>query len=276
MTVTMPVMTVAQERSWHALLDLHARHPSGWTLVGGQMVHLHCAERGGSPARPTDDVDTVLDVRAEPYALLEITSTLRDLEFAPAGTTWNGHQHRWIRADDAVIDLLIPRHLGERAARRTGATGGTTLETPGAQQALDRTDDVDVLVGERTGTVRRPRLLGALVAKAAAHTVSLDTRRDRHVTDFAVLATLVRPDDAVHTATARDRQYLQRMLTVTAADPRPWAAVGGAAEGLERLKLALRPRTERVHAPRPAPTAWAARPTEPADAAPDGEAGTHP
>lgn len=252
----MPTMTGPQERSWHALLDLHERRPTGWTLVGGQMVHLHCAERGASPVRPTDDADTVLDVRAEPYAHMQVTTTLRELGFTPAVETWNGHQHRWAREDDAVVDVLIPRHLGERAAKRKGAGGGTTLETPGAQQALDRTEDVEVVVGGRTGSVRRPNLLGALVAKAAAHTVSLDTRRARHVTDFAVLATLVRPDDELHTARARDRQYLRRMLTVMAEDPRPWAAVAGAADGLERVRLALRPRTAPARPTGGAPAGW--------------------
>lgn len=42
-------MLAGQTASWHALLDLYERHPEGWTLVGGQMVHLHCAERDYSP-----------------------------------------------------------------------------------------------------------------------------------------------------------------------------------------------------------------------------------
>jgi hypothetical protein len=45
-------------------MDLHERLDHGWTLIGGQMVHLHCAEHGYDPPRPTDDVDTVIDVRA--------------------------------------------------------------------------------------------------------------------------------------------------------------------------------------------------------------------
>lgn len=238
MTTVMPLMTRPQETAWHALMDLQVVHPTGWTLVGGQMVHLHCAERGAAPTRPTDDVDAVLDVRAEPHVLHGFTSTLTRLGFHPSGETWTGHQHRWERGD-AVIDLLIPQHLGRRAASRKGATGGTTLETPGAQQALDRTQQVDVTVASRTGTVLRPNLLGALVGKSAAHTVSLDRARDRHVTDFVVLATLIRPADAVDRATKRDRHYLDRMLSVTAMDPRPWVAIEGGREGLDRLRLAL-------------------------------------
>ena len=64
--IVLPPMLAAQTASWHALMDLYGRHAEGWTLVGGQMVHLHCAERDYSPIRPTDDADAVLDVRADP------------------------------------------------------------------------------------------------------------------------------------------------------------------------------------------------------------------
>lgn len=247
MTVILPAMSAPQERSWLALLNLHDTHPTGWTLVGGQMVHLHCAERGVAPRRPTDDVDTVLDVRAEPHVLHGVTAALYGLGFRPAGVTWTGHQHRW-ELDDAVIDILIPRHLGVRASGRTGVTGATTIETPGAQQALDRTEEVEVQVAGRTGVVRRPNLLGALVAKAAANTVVLDPRRGRHLTDFAVLATLLQPEDDIASAGKRDRRYLDGMLAAIADNPRPWAGVEGATEALERLRLALRPRTPTTRA----------------------------
>lgn len=59
MSVVLPSMSRAQAEAWSALLDLSERLPTGWTLVGGQMVHLHCSERGVAPTRPTDDVDAV-------------------------------------------------------------------------------------------------------------------------------------------------------------------------------------------------------------------------
>jgi hypothetical protein len=123
MSVGMPPMTRGQGEAWSGLLDLSERHPSGWTLVGGQMVHLHCIERGIAPTRPTDDVDTVLDVRAEPGALHSFTTALVELGFASSGESWEGHQHRWQRGE-AQIDVLIPRHLGERAAGRRGVSAG--------------------------------------------------------------------------------------------------------------------------------------------------------
>src|SRR5699024_12393267 len=45
------------------LLDLSERISVGWTLVGGQLIHLHSVERGQAPVRPTTDLDTVLDIR---------------------------------------------------------------------------------------------------------------------------------------------------------------------------------------------------------------------
>jgi len=75
----LPPMTRGQAEAWSGLLDLSERHPTGWTLVGGQMVHLHCIERSVAPPRPTDDVDAVLDVRAEPDALRSFTTALVEL-----------------------------------------------------------------------------------------------------------------------------------------------------------------------------------------------------
>src|SRR5665648_618094 len=134
MSVVLPPMTRGQAEAWSGLLDLSERHPTCWTLVGGQMVHLHCIERGVAPTRPTDDVDAVLDVRAEPDALRSFTTALVELGFVAIGESWEGHQHRWQRGE-AQIDVLIPRHLGERAAgRRDREYLGTML----AALAADR------------------------------------------------------------------------------------------------------------------------------------------
>ncbi len=134
------------------------------------MVHLHCIERGVAPTRPTDDVDAVLDVRAEPGALHSFTTALVELGFASTGESWEGHQHRWQRGE-AQIDVLIPRHL----------------------------------------------------------------------IDFAVLTTLIRPSDAVGEARRRDREHLETMLAALAADRRTWAGVEGTDDGIARLRLALAP-----------------------------------
>lgn len=233
--VTMPVMRLEQEAGWHALMDLHEDVPDAWTLVGGQMVHLWCAARGSNIARPTDDGDAVLDVRARPNVHLEVTEALSRRGFTPL-TGSSGMQHRWVR-DEAVIDLLIPRHLGKQAASRRGAGGGPTIQTPGAQKVLNRSETIDVCVGNRTGRIRRPELLGALVGKSAALTVELDAYRGRHVGDIVTLGTLLVPSD-VRDHPLLDRRELKLLANgvgLARLDQAAWAHVPGGAEAIDRL-----------------------------------------
>lgn len=76
MTIVAPVMVDAQRDAWLGLLEVAAKLSAGWCLVGGQMVHLHCWERGFGPNRPTNDEDAVLDVRGHPSILHDFTRTL--------------------------------------------------------------------------------------------------------------------------------------------------------------------------------------------------------
>lgn len=202
------------------------------------MVHLHCWERGVNPQRPTDDGDAALDVRGEPQALYKFTSALHAIGFRSAGESFEGHQHRWLR-DLAQIDVLIPRGVGETARKRKGLTGGTTLESPGSQQALYRSELVEVRVGTTEGMIRRPNLLGALVSKAAAHTNN-DPYKARHVIDFAVLLSMVtRSDLAADQITKTDATYLSNMTAILRLSRELWAHLEGAEDGMARLSLAL-------------------------------------
>jgi hypothetical protein len=101
--IALPSMPPEQTASWLGVLDLYDRLSDGWTLIGGQLVHLYCAERGRFPERPTNDADTVIDVRADPEMLHTFTKALTGLGFESAGISAEGSQHRWIR-DRASID----------------------------------------------------------------------------------------------------------------------------------------------------------------------------
>ncbi|AGZ46037.1 hypothetical protein [Actinoplanes friuliensis] len=235
---TVPVMSGAQAAAWHGVMDLHDRLDHGWTLVGGQLVHLHCAEQGHTPPRPTDDIDTVIDVRAAGDMLQTFTGVLTGLGFTSVGTSPEGYQHRWSRAD-AVIDVLLPEGVGERTAARPGVTGSPTLPTPGGTQALHRSVSVSVTVDGRTGSVRRPTLVGALVMKAAAHTTVGDAARGRHRFDFAALAALIAARDFRETElTKKDRSRLRAMLQATRADREVMLGLPDAPESLNRLERA--------------------------------------
>jgi hypothetical protein len=193
--IVLPAMPPEQTASWIGILELYDRLNEGWTLIGGQLVHVHCAERGRFPVRPTNDVDTVIDVRADPEILRNFTGTLTNLGFRSAGISAEGRQHRWGR-DQASIDVLLPDGIGERASQRQGVTGSPTLPTEGGTQALRPSDTVAVTVDGREGFVRRPNLVGALVVKAAAHGSNPgDPDPRRHRRDFLVLAGLVRASD---------------------------------------------------------------------------------
>lgn len=235
MTVTLPTMPDHQIASWHALMDLHDSLPGRWTIVGGQMVHLHCAERETFPVRPTDDADALLDVKAHPSILEDFTAGLIEAGFKPL-TSGSGHQHRW-RKGDAQIDVLISNKLGERKTYLT-VTGAPTVGTPAAALVLNRSEDLDIQVASREGTVRRPTLLGSLIAKAAAHTVG--GGRDRHRQDFAVLASMVGASDLRDACLTRgERKYLSRMLSATLEDPVALEASPEARNGLARLGAML-------------------------------------
>jgi hypothetical protein len=236
----MPPMSSAQEASWHGLLDLYEAFPSGWTLIGGQMVHLHCAEREFEPRRPTPDADTVLDVVGRPAVLLEFTGVLvEELGFQSAGTSADDVQHRFIRGA-ASIDVLIPDGVGERAAIRKGFTGSRTIATPGGKQAIRRSETVEVNVGGRLGKVWRPNLAGALVSKAYAHSVPADGRKGRHRSDFATLAGMIGRLDLVDQDLSRNEEKrLREMVAAVRADPLAIEGPPVMLDGLMRIEQLL-------------------------------------
>lgn len=238
MTIVAPVMTPTQAAAWHALFAVHQRLPTGWCLVGGQMVHSLCWEHGITSSRPTEDADAALDVRAHPRMLYDFTSSLADLGYGPDGESWTGHHHRWVNGR-AQIDVLIPRFLGVRADSRRGASGGTTIASAGAQGALNRAEPIQVEVAGVVGTVLRPTLQGALFAKAAA-LVNDDPNPDRHLLDSALLGTAVgRTVRLGKGATAVERR---RLLSALARLDRRPALTAGLERGpgvTRRVRLAL-------------------------------------
>jgi hypothetical protein len=226
--ISLAVGSRKSEASWTALLAISNVMDSGWTLVGGQMVHLHCAERGHYPTRPTDDIDTIVNIRTRPRALFEFTEAMANIGMRPVDISADGHQHRWTNNHGAQIDVLQPTGLGDRLRTTLGFSGSTTVSTPAAQQALDRSQRVEVCLGSgETGTINRPNLLGALVVKSAALTTT-SGERTRHIIDLAILATLVTSPRDIHGMTARDERYLRQALQTLRTRPDLTSTVSGA------------------------------------------------
>ena len=161
------------------------------------------------------------------------------LGFESAGESLEGYQHRWERGE-ALVDVLIPRHLGERAEKRRGVTGGTTIGAPASQQALDRSETVEVQAGSASGTVNRPTILGSLIGKAGALTIMNDPLWQRHIDDFLTLASVVRASDLRNVTYKRaERDHLANMLGRLANEPELMEQVPEGAEGVERLRISL-------------------------------------
>lgn len=228
---------------WHTLIDLEHTLPRGWALVGGQMVHLHCWQRGVMPPRVTTDADVLIDVRLKKSALSTVTEFLRDRGFAEDGRSPNEVGHRWKRGR-VSIDVLLPEGIGERVAKARTVTGARTVQVPGGTQALARAQRVEVEVAGRVGYVIRPSLLGALVGKAAAMEIPVDPNKGRHRDDFVTLAGLIdNPAGMNELVQSKDRRRAARMLGWAPESYSGWedSAIGTAAYGTAVTLFGIRP-----------------------------------
>ena len=237
--LVLPPMTSKQEASWRGIIAVSKMVQSGWCLVGGQMVQLLCWERGSEPTRPTDDGDAVLDIRARPTIMKDFTNALVASGFEPDGESWEGHQHRWTNGD-GQIDILLPEGIGARAKRR-GVRGGTTLETPGAQNVLYRAEPLKVSLEGFEGTIFRPSVQGALLAKAYAYGVVNDSLRRRHLEDLAALVGLIRISDRVGEGLLTKERNKLFTAYKAAMEDSSVHAISGAEEGFLRLRQAVWP-----------------------------------
>ncbi len=220
--VVLPVLTGKQALAWDALMAVAADLGEGWTLIGGQMVLLHQAERrraGAGPAsgaslRWSYDLDVVVDLRTNRTRMRHIDSVLRDHGFnqqiLPIG-------HRYVDAAGTVFDVLAPDHLG-RHLPRLGR--GNTLQATGGTQALKRSRLVEVERDQQRSLIPRPDIVGALLIKIAAASGPPTGRGNkRHLLDVITLAALITPQDAANAAlTQKERKRIQSAARILARD----------------------------------------------------------
>ena len=234
----MPDMPPAQAQGWRLLLDL-SDQPSpfaAWSLVGGQLTLLHATAAGIRKPRPTLDIDVVVDLVARPGGGEELARQMIARGFRLHGINPLGEiGHRFVRDADpgpgqVIIDLLAPEGLGARANLFT-VRPARTVESPGMRQALRRTEVVRVEIPDtdgttRVGTVRRPSLLGALVAKACAAVIPGRREPVRDWQDLAVLlACVVDPITLVDACDTKDRKRLARLSELADNDHPAWRAL---------------------------------------------------
>jgi hypothetical protein len=219
-------MSPSQEEGWRVLLDLSETFPTDWCLVGGQMVWLLSIEYDVAPLRTTDDVDVVVDVRANRSGISAIGTWLESHKFDLQVST-DGVGHRYIRDGEAgvgnvIFDVLAPENVGRRILLAT-TRGAHTLEAPGTREALNSAEPVQVSMTNRTGHVNRPSLMAAIFAKAAATKIPGRVNLDRDWEDAAFLLSLIPdPDDAAQAISKPQRRRLNNLRPLLENDRAAW------------------------------------------------------
>jgi hypothetical protein len=221
--VLLPDMPEHQQAMWTTLLDFEETDPPPWVLVGGQMTALHLAERGITGHRPTDDGDVVVGVWTRRDALRNATTYLTGIGFAESSTS-DGYGYRFVRGK-TKIDVMIPEGFDSQKRYPTTGSGRPGLQAEGGNQALTRAERLPVGLNGRVGHVRRPTLLGGLVAKARAW-VRDGRDPERHAQDLIALAEVALADPRAVISQARpdDRRAIRTALRHLPAHHRLWRA----------------------------------------------------
>jgi predicted nucleotidyltransferase len=199
---------------WSELGRLASRVlPKGWTLVGGLMVQLHAFEAGASGVRATTDIDILGNARVR-TDFEKIARALSDDGFKlDPPSPVDRISHRW-RRGGLVVDLLAPDGLRENPP----VVGGlSTVQIPGGTQALERTETIEVEIGDALVKLSRPTLLGAVLIKARAIMEHADPDAQR--ADLVLLLSLV--DDPSQTAAelkGKERNWLRDCKTLLGLD----------------------------------------------------------
>jgi hypothetical protein len=158
-----------------------------WCLVGGLMVALFAIEAQQSQ-RTTTDIDVLADARARPSGtvwaagrLKALGATLRELQ---ASELERGFR---FDLDEQIVNVLAPDGLGSAGATTTGKL--KTIQIPGGTQALRRVEVVEIVVDDNAVTLRRPKLIAAILLKARSLSVHSRAEDQRHdlVTLLSVL-----------------------------------------------------------------------------------------
>lgn len=204
MEIRLPRLEGPEIEAWNLLFDLYRDHPTGWTVVGAQMVVLHAAFHGVSRPVRTRDTDVLVDIRA--INLQDVAAWLKEKDFDLEGISVDGIGHRFVRGA-VTFDLLSIDHIGE--ADRTTVPPARTVEVPGGRQAIGRTLDAHVHIGEDLeGVIPLPDWAGAILLKARA-AVSISEEKEKHIRDLALLLGL--PVDLVTEASTLSKTERKRI-----------------------------------------------------------------
>lgn len=220
--------------SWCAAIELARRHPDGWTIIGAQMVALHAYEHGRIPPRSSLDIDLVVNVRVLANGTRLIAEALRADGFELEGIDNFGVGHRF-RRDQVSFDVLAPDGLGPNTRVLT-VPPARTVSVPGGTQALSRTEIVCIRVGDTTGFVPRPNLLGGVLVKARA--VGVDDVPESQRVDLAFLLSLGQnPRSLRDTLASAERRWLRDRAELLDPQHAAWRGIDNPDPGLRALRI---------------------------------------
>jgi hypothetical protein len=177
-----------------------------WCLVGGLMVALFAIEAQQNQ-RATTDIDILADARARPSRTAWAAARLKALG-ATLHVSQESELERGFRFDfdGQIVDVLAPDGLGSFGATTTGKL--QTIQIPGGTQALNRTERVEIVVEDDAATLRRPKLIAAILLKARALRVHSRPQDQRH--DLVTLLSLLDDPRAARTEiTTREIGWLR-------------------------------------------------------------------
>ena len=97
---------------WNALIDVAEAAPTGWVLVGGQMVLLHALEHNIQWPRVSTHLDVIVNARVG-TAMRTFVGPLEDLGFVPISRPYR----RVTRSKFRVARKLRSSSLGQLGMR---------------------------------------------------------------------------------------------------------------------------------------------------------------
>lgn len=175
---------------WNVVQDIAgAIDPDSWILVGGLMVQIH-AMLMGRASRSTKDVDLLINLLATRQSVGNIVRKLEGLGYSPKEPGLRGSPFHRMVLDEEVVDILVADHLPSRKRRAAAFNRWPAMEITGGAQALERSESVEIVLGDTCFSVNVPNILGAIILKSAAFQTDRRDRR-RHLEDVALLCSLV-------------------------------------------------------------------------------------
>jgi hypothetical protein len=219
-TVTIPY----DGRPWNTVYALAESEPIGhWILAGGLMVQLH-AIMGGLSARPTTDVDLLVDLITDRNGIRTVTAILSGRGYSIQPGSLTGYTTRMSTTNGDVVDILVADHLPANLKRDATFINQPVLPMPAGAQAKERSMQVKLIDKRHHATVTIPDLLGALILKAAAYEVDKAGFGERHLYDAALLASLITDPDheTARLHSKNDRKRLQALKQHLTPDSEYW------------------------------------------------------